>query len=414
MKEKIISITLIILLLGGICIPVWATSTSELNNQKKEIENKIDQAKDDQAEVKQELSAQMQEISKLDASISEVDSQITELTNQISALELSIKETEKKLEEKQKEFEKNKALMEERLAAMYERGETSFLDILFKSESLVEFISNYYMISEVTECDKELVESLEKEKQEIEDTKTKLENEKTELDSAKKEKQTKSSLLKNQKEEREEKANSLSQEEKKLQSDIDAYNKQVDKIEAQIQEAIRKAAEEAARKAAEAARSSSTGGSSSSGGNGLQFDGSFIWPCNNKIVTSTVKQRWGRMHKGIDIGARYENVYASASGYAYTLENPSGYGHYIIIVHGDGYISLYGHLNAFKVSYGQYVSQGQVIAQSGNSGSSTGAHLHFEIRKASSLSSYFSASPLNPLNYLPGGYTFAAGAQSPS
>ena len=408
MKKKLISLVLSILLLGNICAPVWATSTSELKDQKKEIEDKINQAKDEQADVKAELSTQMQEISKLDASISEVDSQITSLTDQISALENSIEETEKKLEEKQKEYEKNQALMEQRLSAMYERGETSFLDILFKSESIIEFISNYYMISEVTECDKELVESIEKEKQEIENTKVKLEKEKTELDSAKKEKELKSTLLKNQKAERQEKANKLSQEEKNLQSDIDAYNKKVDQIEAQIQEAIRKAAEEAARRAAASA------GGGSTGGNGLQFDGSFIWPCDNKIVTSTVKQRWGRMHKGIDIGARYENVYASASGYAYTLENPSGYGHYIIVVHGDGYISLYGHLNSFKVSYGQYVSQGQVIAQSGNSGSSTGAHLHFEIRKASSLSSYFSASPLNPLNYLPGGYTFAAGAQTPS
>ena len=120
------------------------------------------------------------------------------------------------------------------------------------------------------------------------------------------------------------------------------------------------------------------------------------------------------MHKGLDIGASYENVYASASGYAYTLENPSGYGHYIMIIHGDGYVTLYGHLNSFKVSYGQYVSQGQVIAQSGNTGSSQGAHLHFEIRKSGSMSNYFSASPLNPLDYLPGGYTLAAGAATPS
>ena len=85
-----------------------------------------------------------------------------------------------------------------------------------------------------------------------------------------------------------------------------------------------------------------------------------------------------------------------------------------MVVHGDGYITLYGHLNSQKVSYGQYVKQGQVIAQSGNSGSSQGAHLHFEIRKASSLSNYFSSSFLNPLDYLPGGYTLAPGATTPS
>ena len=85
-----------------------------------------------------------------------------------------------------------------------------------------------------------------------------------------------------------------------------------------------------------------------------------------------------------------------------------------MVVHGGGFITLYGHLNAFKVSNGQYVSQGQVIAQSGNSGSSQGAHLHFEIRKSSSISNYFSSNFLNPLDYLPGGYTFAAGATTPS
>ena len=84
-----------------------------------------------------------------------------------------------------------------------------------------------------------------------------------------------------------------------------------------------------------------------------------------------------------------------------------------MIIHGDGYITLYGHLLARHISSGQYVSQGQVIATSGGGindegrGSSTGRHLHFEIRKASSLSGFFSSSFLNPLDYLPGGYTIA-------
>ena len=116
------------------------------------------------------------------------------------------------------------------------------------------------------------------------------------------------------------------------------------------------------------------------------------------------------MHKGIDIAATYENVYASASGYAYNLSNPGGYGTYIIVFHGSGYATLYGHLNYSKISSGSFVSQGQVIAQSGNSGGSTGPHLHFEIRRASSVGSFFSSSAENPLNYLPGGYTLAAGA----
>lgn len=401
MKIKIVSFMLCFILLASICMPTLAATQSELEDEKTSIEEKKNAAEQEKKQVKEELSAQMQEISKLDASISEAEAQIKQLDNEISELTESISKEQEKLEQKQKEHEENQELMEERMVAMYESGETTFLDMLFSSKNIIDFISNYYMVSQITECDKELLETIEKEQEEIEKTKTNLEEEKQRVDSAKTEKETKNNLLKTQKAERQEKASALSEEEKKLQSNIDYYNKQVDKIEAQIQEAIRKAQEQI---------NNSTGGN----GNGLKFDGSFIWPCNNKVITSAVKIRWGRWHKGIDIGASYENVYAAASGYAYTMENPGGYGHYIMIVHGDGYITLYGHLNAYKVSYGQYVTQGQVIAQSGNSGSSQGAHLHFEIRKASSLSNYFSSSFLNPVDYLPGGYTYAPGATTPS
>ena len=391
MKSKFISFGLVlILILTNLCVPIYATSQSELEDQKSDLNTKIDETKSQQTEVKEQLSEQRQEIEKLDESITQMEDEISTLNVQIAELENSIQEEQTKLEQKQKEHEENQALMEERLVVMYEYGDTSFLDMLFNSKNIIEFISNYYMLSQITQCDKELLETIEKEQEEIENTKKELETNKEKVSSAKTEKETKNNLLKTQKSQRQAKADSLSAEDKALQDKIDSYNAQVAKIDSDIKKII---------------EDLNNKNNNSSGSNGLKFDGSFIWPCNNKIITSRVKWRWGRWHKGIDIGARYENVYASASGYAYTLENPGGYGHYIMIIHGDGYITLYGHLNSFKVSYGQYVSQGQVIAQSGNSGGSTGAHLHFEIRKASSISGFFSSSSLNPLDYLPGGYT---------
>ena len=395
MKEKItLSFMSFILIASLVIYPVYATSTSDLYNEKDEINAQKREVEEKKDAVDEQLSATMQEISKLDESISSVQEEIDNLNIQIDALEESIGEKEEELEKKQAEHDKNEDLMEDRLVVMYETGENTFLDMLFNSENIVEFISSYYTLSQITQCDKELLESIENEQKEIEETKKQLEEEKEELDSVKTERVTKNNLLKSQKAERETVASTLSAEEKALQSEIDNYNAQVAKIENQIQAALRAAQEQM----------------DSSNGDGLNFDGSFIWPCDNRTITSGVKQRWGRWHKGIDIGARYAPVYASASGYAYTLTNPGGYGLYILIVHGDGWCTLYGHLDSYGVSYGQYVSQGQVIATSGNTGSSTGPHLHFEIRKASSLSSYFSTSFENPLNYLSGGWTSTAGA----
>ena len=178
----------------------------------------------------------------------------------------------------------------------------------------------------------------------------------------------------------------MSDAEKSKQSEIDTYNTAMEEIDRKLSE-IGKDAQERLDK------------------DGVKFDGSFIWPCNNKYVTSRMKWRWGRWHKGIDIGASYENVYAAASGYAYNETNPGGYGTYIMIFHGDGYATLYGHLDSSHIRNGQYVSQGQVIATSGNTGGSTGAHLHFEIRHSTSISNFFGNNWLNPLDYLPGGYT---------
>lgn len=393
MKKKIISIVLVLILLQAYVYSIFAASTSALNDEKSNLQQKVNEAEEEKSKLKEQLDEQLQAISDLDLSISNVEDEIDKLSAQISELETNIEEKQKEIEEKQKEYTENEELLQDRLVATYENGSTSFLDILLDSAGIMDFLSKYYNISQLIQCDEELLESIEKDKKEIENAKQTLEEEKNQIEELKKEQETKKNSLSLKKAEREQKASSLNAEQKAVQADIDSYNAKIKQVDEQI------------RKVLEAANSNASG---------IKFDGSFIWPCNNKIITSTVKQRWGRWHKGIDIGASYENVYAAASGYAYTLENPGGYGHYIMIVHGSGYITLYGHLNSFKVSSGQYVSQGQVIAISGNSGGSFGAHLHFEIRKASSVSNFFSSSFLNPLDYLPGGYTFAAGASTPS
>ncbi|MBV8302253.1 MAG: M23 family metallopeptidase [Candidatus Dormibacteraeota bacterium] len=90
----------------------------------------------------------------------------------------------------------------------------------------------------------------------------------------------------------------------------------------------------------------------------------------------------GHWHSGIDLAAPYGTpVHATLGGVVQVIVSPFGYGLHIIIDHGNGLTSLYGHLSEVNISTGQLVTTGQVIGAVGTSGNSTGPHLHFEIRR---------------------------------
>lgn len=107
----------------------------------------------------------------------------------------------------------------------------------------------------------------------------------------------------------------------------------------------------------------------------------YMYPVTNWNVTSVFGYRWGRLHAGTDVGIPTgTTVRASRSGQVTVAGWAGGYGNCVMIDHGDGITTVYGHLSEINCSVGQYVDQGQQIALSGNTGRSTGPHLHFEIR----------------------------------
>lgn len=119
----------------------------------------------------------------------------------------------------------------------------------------------------------------------------------------------------------------------------------------------------------------------------------FNWPASGEI-SSPFGMRWGRMHAGIDIANDTGTpVTAAMSGRVTYAGWYGGYGYALILEHNNGYSTLYGHLSGFAVSSGQHVRTGQQIAFVGNTGYSTGPHLHFEVRK--------DGQPVNPMNFLP-------------
>jgi murein DD-endopeptidase MepM/ murein hydrolase activator NlpD len=147
------------------------------------------------------------------------------------------------------------------------------------------------------------------------------------------------------------------------------------------------------RQAQAAAEPDDTGGGDSGGGGAVSSSG-LAWPANGTL-TSGFGYRWGALHAGIDIANSVGTPIRAAkagtvivSGY-----NDGGYGNWIIIDHGGGFSTLYGHMSRLRAGEGQTVKQGELIGDMGSTGHSTGPHLHFETR--------IGGNPQNPTSYLP-------------
>lgn len=117
----------------------------------------------------------------------------------------------------------------------------------------------------------------------------------------------------------------------------------------------------------------------------------FAWPVSGARITSSYGHRWGRSHEGVDLVGG-STIMAAASGRVVFAGQQSGYGNVVIVDHGNGYRTLYGHMSRISVSNGQSVGQGSKLGVMGNTGRSTGTHLHFEVQK--------NGVAQNPMNYL--------------
>ena len=399
--KKIIGIILIIILLAT-NVSMAAVTQSDINaekQQQKENEDKQQQLKDKQDEVQEIKDKTLKEVEDLNSQITDYQSQITSLESQIDDANSKLKEAEEKLSENQIEYERKQETFKQRLVVVYESGETSYLDVLVNSSSLTDFISNYYLVSELTEMDSQLIQSLEKQKQEIENSKKEIEESKESLTTAKASKESVSKQLKSAKAEKDAKVSQLSEEEKQIQKQIAELQKDNVEIDKKIQSM--KAQIEAARRAEEN-NNNSNSGNNSKPSSGTSSAG-FIKPVNSYITTGMYYSS-GSYHGAVDFGAGGVNgmpVYAVADGIVVTAQAlTTSYGNYIILYHPKSNLyTLYAHGQAgsIAVSGGQTVKQGQQIMRVGSTGNSTGPHLHFEVRTAPG---YYS-NRVDPRSYLP-------------
>ena len=394
--KKIILKLIAIIVITIICLQynVLAASKSELSADSKETQQKIDDAKEELEGIKTEKSETLQQVEELMSEISQKQNEIDDLDSEIADLNSQIQDAQNKLNEKQENYDKQEKLLEERLVATYEAGETSYLDVLLSSDSLTDLISNYYLVSEITENDLNLMEEIKKEQQEIENAKSTLENSKKELDSSKSEKQAKATQLQETKNQKDAYVAQLNEDEKNTQAQLEQFEQDKRNIQAQLAEIARKEAEQMASSGA----SNVSNNPSSSG---------YIRPVAGYSITTGWYGYAG--HTGVDFsgaGISGKPVLAVKDGTVVTstaLKNSNGsyrsYGEYIVINHHDGTMTLYAHgaPGSRRVSAGQSVKQGQQIMRVGNTGNSFGAHLHFEVRTGNGLYS----DRVDPRPYLP-------------
>jgi murein DD-endopeptidase MepM/ murein hydrolase activator NlpD len=161
--------------------------------------------------------------------------------------------------------------------------------------------------------------------------------------------------------------------------------------------AARKAAKRAARAAAKAAAAARARATSGGGGNGARAGSSnYVFPTSG-WVSSCFGYRWGRLHGGVDIAAPIgTNIYAATSGVVARSGSATGFGLALYIRGRDGAITVYGHVNQEFVHAGDRVVAGQLIAEVGNRGHSTGPHLHFEVHPGGQMYS----GAVNPMPWL--------------
>lgn len=362
---------------------VFASNLEDKQKEQEKTQSDIKQTEKELENVQKEKEDTLSQVEDLSNQIEDYQSQIDELDGKISDLQEKIDEEERKQKERQQ-------LLNDRLVAIYENGEVSYLDVLLSSNNIIDFISGYYLLSEITKYDNELLDQ-------IEQTKKSIESQKAELDTAKKTKEAKEKALEVVKKEKQAKADELSQDEKELQKELEelrSYEKSIAKEVERLREEYKK----------------QTGGSEkvSSFGFGLPLK-------SISINTPYGKEgSWSAgYHTGIDFKAsKGTPVYAVGDGIVVESGYQTSYGYHIAIYHGDdasgkAIYSFYAHASSLKVSVGDRVTKGELIMMSGNTGNvsprptpqnpDAGSHLHFEIRRGSN--SYSAC--VNPTSYLP-------------
>lgn len=382
-------LTLLTLAAAGSVRPAYAAKTAaELEEEQRKAAQiaALEQKKKEQQEKLKDLEKQIAE-----ARAKKEDVMVTKkLLDQRNQLLLEqIDDTQNQIDDAAAQIARYELLEQEQyelfcqqVRSEEERGSLSYLSVLFKATSMADLLNRMEFVNEVAEYNKTLIAAMKETRENIKAEKTEMEAKEAQLGEQQDE-------LQGKLDETTKLMNEYAADQKALEKMHAAEEKAADEIDAQIARLI--------------ADSDVVPGSEG-----------FIWPVStSKMISSPIGSRvapggfGSTNHKGVDIcNVGYtSSVYATKSGRV-LLTNSSGwgggYGNYVVIDHGGGLTTLYAHMSVVKVSPGDTVSQGTVIGVTGNTGASTGPHLHYEVRTTTIVNGKSVTVYQNPLNYLPG------------
>ncbi len=351
----------------------FGNSMGQLQDKQDDIQKNIDATNDKIDQKKSSIDEINSQIQQLDKELSVAMNELNTITNKLNDVTAQLDQAEKDLAEATRQKEEQNDTLQKRVRYMYEYGNISYFDTLVEAKSFSDFVNRIEYLNAIHEYDVNLYETLAQKEAEIQELTETIKSQKAEIEV----------LQKSAAEKKDELQASVDQKEalnRKIESDVELLENQLDELDKANKDVENMIQAEIKRQQELAAQNNSSINTTYTGGK-------LMWPSDTTYITSNFGYRIHpitgvrKLHAGVDVGVPVgTNVYAAESGTVITAGWVQGYGNCVIIMHDNGLTTLYAHLSSINVSNGQRVSRGDTIAYSGNSGNSTGPHLHFEVR----------------------------------
>lgn len=372
-----LSALLLVFASGALYVPATAATINDqikqLEKEQADLKKQIASAKSNLADSKKTRDLYNSQISNVQKQIDLLDKQVDDLDAQIKSKNATIADLETQVAANEKEAATVRKMLGERLNAIMKRGNFSTLQLLMNMDNYADYLVRAKLMEKVSEHDQKSIEGLEKRLAEITDTEKKVQDGKAAVEAKKKEVETLRASSTGKKKELNTLYTAANAAYKQDAAEVEALNKELEKTDADIKKLL-----------------------ASLNSSGSYVATSMYWPVPTvRALSSFFGDRWGRLHRGVDIANGSipiygQNIVAAADGtviYAnYTSTWGGGYGYYCMVDHGRDskgrqVVTLYAHCSVMYARVGQKVVGGQtVLAKAGNTGNVTGPHLHFEVR----------------------------------